>query len=112
MSIVKKKKKSGKSPKRPGKNLLTNDHIGRQVPGKLVITRGFQIETPSLVEVIPNYTKCNNCKMFLGKKEEDMAEVLDYNCIECFEIQVEEEHSANSTLVSPMQVSKSKGRKK
>ena len=112
MSVIKKKKKANKLPKRPGKNLLTNDHIGRQVPGKLVITRGFQIETPSLVEVIPNYTKCNNCKMFLGKKEEDMAEVLDYNCIECFEIQVEEEHSANSTLVSPMQVSKSKGRKK
>ena len=112
MSIVKKKKKSGKSPKRPGKNLLTNDFTGRQVPGKVVIVRGLQIETPSLVEIVPNYAKCNSCKMFLGKKEEDLAEVLDYNCIECFEIKVEEEHSANSTLVSPMQVSKSKGRKK
>ena len=112
MSLIKKKRKANKSPKRPGKNLLTNDYTGRQAPGKLVITRGFQIETPQLVEIVPNYTKCSSCKMFLGKKEEDMAEVLDYNCIECFEIQVEEEHSANSTLVSPMQVSKSKGRKK
>ena len=112
MSLIKKKKKSNKSPKRPGKNLLTNDFTGRQVPGKVVIVSGNNIETPTLVEIVPNYTKCSSCKMFLGKKEEDMAEVLDYNCIECFEIQVEEEHSANSTLVSPMQVSKSKGRKK
>ena len=112
MSVIKKKKKANKLPKRPGKNLLTNDHTGRQVPGKYVMARGFEIETPPLVEIVPNYTKCNNCKMFLGKKEEDLAEVLDYNCIECFEIQVEEEHSANSILVSPMQVSKSKGRKK
>ena len=112
MSLIKKKKKADKSPKRPGKNLLTNDFTGRQVPGKVVIVSGNNIETPTLEEIVPNYTKCNNCKMFLGKKEEDLAEVLDYNCIECFEIQVEEEHSANSTLVSPMQVSKSKGRKK
>jgi len=112
MSLIKKKKRSNKSPKRPGKNLLTNDYTDRIVPGKVVITRGFQIETPSLVEVIPNHAKCNNCKMFLGKKEEDLAEVLDYNCTECFEIQVEEENSAKSILVSPIQVSKSKGRKK
>ena len=112
MSIIKKKRRTNKAPKRPGKNLLTNDFTGRQVPGKVVIVSGNNIETPTLVEIVPNYTKCSSCKMFLGKKEEDMAEVLDYNCIECFEIQVEEEHSANSTLVSPMQVSKSKGRKK
>ena len=112
MSIVKKRKKADKSPKRPGKNILTNDFTGRQVPGKVVIVSGDNIETPTLVEIVPNYTKCSSCKMFLGKKEEDLAEVLDYNCIECFEIQVEEEHSANSTLVSLMQVSKSKGRKK
>ena len=112
MSLIKKKKKADKSPKRPGKNLLTNDFTGRQVPGKVVIVRGLRIETPSLVEIVPNYAKCNSCKMFLGKKEEDLAEVLDYNCIECFEIQIEEEHSAKSTLVSPIPVSKSKGRKK
>ena len=112
MSIVKKKKKADKSPKRPGKNLLTNDYTGRQVPGKVVIVSGNNIETPTLVEIVPNYTKCSSCKMFLGTKEEDLVEVLNNNCIECFEIQVKEEHSANSTLVSPMQVSKSKGRKK
>ena len=112
MSIIKKKRRTNKSPKRPGKNLLTNDFTGRQVPGKVVIARGFQIETPTLVEIVPNYTKCNSCKMFLGKKEEDLAEVLDYNCIECFELQIEEEFSANSTLVSQIPVSKNKGRKK
>ena len=112
MSTIKKKRRANKSPKRPGKNLLTNDFTGRQVPGKVVITRGFQIETPTLVEIVPNYTKCNSCKMFLGKKEEDLAEVLDYNCIECFELQIEEEFSANNTLVSQIPVSKNKGRKK
>ena len=111
MSSIKKKKRSNKSPKRPGKNLLTNDHTGRQVPGKLVITRGFQIETPSLVEVIPNYTKCNNCKMFLGKKEEDLADVLDYNCIECFEMQIEEEFSSNSMMITSLEVSKKRRKK-
>ena len=50
--------------------------------------------------------------MFLGKKEEDLAEVLDYNCIECFEMQIEEEHSANSMMVTTVEVSKNKGRKK
>ena len=112
MSIIKKKRGTDKSPKRPGKNLLTNDLTGRQVPGKVVMMKGFQIETPTLVEIVPNYTKCTSCKMFLGKKEEDLAEVLDYNCIECFELQIEEEYSANSTLVSQIPVSKNKGRKK
>ena len=112
MQEFKKNKKVNKAPKRPGKNLLTNDFTGRQVPGKVVIVRGLQIETPTLVEIVPNYTKCNSCKMFLGKKEEDLAEVLDYNCIECFELQIEEECSANSTLVSQIPVSKNKGRKK
>ena len=59
------------------------------IPGKVVITRGFHIETPPLVEIVPNYTKCNNCKLYLGKKEEDLADVLDYNCVECFEMQIE-----------------------
>ena len=112
MSIIKKKRGTDKSPKRPGKNLLTNDLTGRQVPGKVVMMKGFQIETPTLVEIVPNYTKCTSCKMFLGKKEEDLAEVLDYNCIECFELQIEEEYSANSTLVSQIPVSKNKRRKK
>ena len=112
MSLIKKKRKANKSPKRPGKNLLTNDYTGRQAPGKLVITRGFQIETPQLVEIVPNYTKCNSCQMFLGKKEEDLAEILDYNCIECFEMQIEEESSLNSMMVSAVEVSKNKGRKK
>ena len=112
MSIIKKKRRTNKAPKRPGKNLLTNDFTGRQVPGKVVIVRGLQIETPSLVEIVPNYAKCNSCKMFLGKKEEDLAEVLDYNCIECFEIQIEEEHSANSMMVTTVEVSKNKGKKK
>jgi hypothetical protein len=112
MSLIKKKKRSNKSPKRPGKNLLTNDHTGRQVPGKVVITRGFHIETPTLVEIVPNYTKCNSCQIFLGKKEEDLADVLNYNCIECFEMQIEEEYSTKSPLISPISVSKNKRRKK
>ena len=112
MSLIKKKKKSRKSSIRPGKNLQTNDFTGRLVPGKLVITQGFHIETPSLIEYVPNYTKCNSCKMFLGKKEEDLADVLDYNCIECFEMQIEEESSSNSMMVTAVEVSKNKGRKK
>ena len=112
MSLIKKKRRANKSPKRPGKNLLTNDYTGRQAPGKLVITRGFRIETPQLVEIVPNYTKCNSCQMFLGKKEEDLAEILDYNCIECFEMQIEEESSSNSMMVTAVEVSKNKGRKK
>ena len=106
------KKKTNKSPKRPGKVLLTNDYTGRQVQGKVDMTRGFTIETPTLVEIVPNYIKCNSCQMFLGKKEEELADILDYNCIECFEIQIEEEHSANSMMVTTVEVSKNKGRKK
>ena len=112
MSLIKKKRKANTSPKRPGHKLLTNDYTGRQAPGKLVITRGFRIETPQLVEIVPNYTKCNSCQMFLGKKEEDLAEILDYNCIECFEMQIEEESSSNSMMVTAVEVSKNKGRKK
>ena len=112
MSLIKKKKRSNKSPKRPGKVLLTNDCTGKQVPGKYVITAGFNIETPHLVEIVPNYTKCNRCQMFLGAKETDLADVLDYNCIECFEMQIEEESSSNSMMVTAVEVSKNKGRKK
>ena len=47
MSLIKKKKKkSRKSSKRPGKNLQTTDYTGRQVQAKVVITQGFHIETP------------------------------------------------------------------
>ena len=113
MSLIKKKKKkSRKSSKRPGKNLQTTDYTGRQVQAKVVITQGFHIETPSLIEYVPNYTKCNSCQMFLGKKEEDLADVLDYNCIECFEMQIEEEFSSNSVVITPIEVSKNKRRKK
>ena len=113
MSLIKKRKRSIKSPKKPGKNLLTNDFTGRQVPGKVVITRGLQIETPALVEIVPNYTKCNICEIFLGEKEVDLADVLGYNCIECFEMQIEGEYYVNTVLVSPISVaSRSKGRKK
>ncbi|MBT4185422.1 MAG: hypothetical protein HOE10_09255 [Deltaproteobacteria bacterium] len=51
--------------------------------------------------------------MFLGAKETDLADVLDYNCIECFEMQIEEMAEAKSMLVNPMEiVSKNKrGRK-
>ena len=112
MSLIKKKKRSNKSPKRPGKVLLTNDCTGKQVPGKYVITAGFNIETPHLVEIVPNYTKCNRCQMFLGAKETDLADVLDYNCIECFEMQIEEEFSSNSIVITPIEVSKNKRRKK
>ena len=112
MSLIKKRKRLNKSPKKPGKNLLTNDYTGRQVPGKVVLTRGFQIETPALVEIVPNYTKCNICEIFLGEKEIDLADVLGYNCIECFEMQIEGEYSVNTVLVSPISVaSRNKGRK-
>ena len=103
MSIIKKKKKM---------NNLTNDHTGRIVHRKYIVTRGDNIETPALVEIVPNYTKCNSCEMFLGKKEEDLADVLDYNCIECFELQIEEEFSSNSIMITPLEVSKNKRRKK
>ena len=112
MSIIKKKKKINKSSKRSGKILLTNDRTGRLVPRKYIVTRGDNIETPALVEIVPNYTKCNSCQMFLGKKEEDLADVLDYNCIECFEMQIEEEFSSNSIVITPIEVSKNKRRKK
>ena len=76
------------------------------------MARGFEIETPPLVEIVPNYTKCNSCQMFLAKKEEDLADVLGYNCIECFEMQIEEEFSSNSMMIAPIEVSKNKRRKK
>ncbi len=113
MSLIKKKKRSNKSPKRPGKVLLTNDYTGKQVPGKVVMTRGFEVETPTLVEIVPNYTKCNSCQMFLGDKETDFADVLDYNCIECFEMHIEWELSTDSILANPIEIiSKNKRRRK
>jgi len=101
-----KKKRFNKSPIRPGKILQTNDHTGKQVSGKVFMTKGFKIETPELVEIIPIYTKCNSCQIFLGSKETDLADVLNYNCIECFELQIEEEFSTNMVLVSPIVVVK------
>jgi hypothetical protein len=110
MSII--KKKANKSTKRSGKTLLTNDYTGRTVPRKYIVTRGDNIETPALVEIVPNYTKCNSCQMFLGKKEEDLADVLGYNCIECFEMQIQEEFSSNGMMIAHIEVSKNKRRKK
>ena len=114
MSLIKKKKgRSNKSPKRPGKVLLTNDYTGKQVPGKIAMTRGFEVETPTLVEIVPNYTKCTDCQMFLGDKETDFADVLDYNCVECFEMQIEEIAEAKSMMANPIEiVSKIKRRRK
>ena len=111
MSIIK-KKKTNKSPKRPGKILLTSDRTGRQTQGKVNMTSGFAIETPTLVEIVPNYSKCNICQMFLGEKEGDLGDVLEYNCIECFEMQIEEDFSSNSAMLTTIEVSKNKRRKK
>ena len=113
MSLIKKKERSNKLSKRPGKVLLTNDYTGKQVPGKIAMTRGFEVETPTLVEIVPNYTKCTYCQMFLGDKETDFADVLDYNCVECFEMQIEWELSTDSILANPIEiVSKIKRRRK
>lgn len=103
MSLNKKKKSPNISPKRPGRVILTNDYTGRQVEGKIIMKLGSKIETPMMSEIVPNYTKCNNCKKFLGIKEEDLAHVLDYNCIECFEIQIEDEFSVD-VVVSPITI--------
>ena len=103
MNQNKKKKKGDISPKKPGKIVLTNDYTGRQVQGKVMMTSGDNIETPILHEIIPNYTKCDSCKKFLAKKEEDLVDVLEYNCIECFEIQIVEEFAVN-VLVSPITI--------
>ena len=103
MSLIKKKKRVNISPKKPGKILLTKDYTGRMVQGKVKMIIGNNIETPILHEIIPNYTKCNSCKKFLGNKEDDLADILDYNCIECFEIQIEEEFAVN-VQVSPITV--------
>ena len=65
------------------------------------------IIAPLMKNKIPNAPKT-----FLGKKEEDLADVLDYNCIECFEMQIEEEFSSNSIVITPIEVSKNKRRKK
>ena len=51
--------------------------------------------------------------MFLGDKEADLADVLDYNCIECFEMQIEEIAEAKSMMANPIEiVSKIKRRRK
>jgi len=114
LSLIKKDKKKGRSklPRKPSKMILTRDHTGRLVEGREKITRGFIVETPRLVEILPKYTESTNCHMFLGAKETDLADVLDYNCIECFELQIEEEFSANSMMIAPLEVSKNKRRKK
>jgi hypothetical protein len=114
MSLIKKDKKSGRGrlPGKPSKMILTRDHMGRLVEGRKVTTVGFRAETPRLVEIVPKYTECTNCHMFLGAKETDLADMLDYNCIECFELQIEEEFSTNSMMIAPLEVSKNKRRKK
>jgi hypothetical protein len=114
MSRIKKDKKSGKGrlPGKPSKMILTRDHTGKLVEGRKVTTVGIRAETPRLVEIVPKYTECTNCHMFLGAKETDLAGELDYNCIECFELQIEEEFSSNSIMITPLEVSKNKRRKK
>jgi len=114
MSLIKKDKKSGKDrlPGKSGKMIITRDHTGRLVEGRKVTTVGIRTETPRLVEIVPKYTKCTNCNLYLGAKETDLAEVLDRNCIECFELQIEEEFSANSIMIAPLEISKNKRRKK
>ena len=114
MSLIKKDKKSGKGrlPGKPSKMIITRDHVGRLVEGRKVTTVGVRTETPRLIEIVPKYTECTNCHMFLGSKETDLAEVLNYNCVECFELQIEEEFSANNMMITPLEVSKNKRRRK
>ena len=114
MTRIKKDKKSGKGrlPGKSGKMIITRDHMGRLVEGRKVTTVGVMTETPRLVEIVPKYTECTNCHMFLGAKETDLAGELDYNCIECYELQIEEEFSTNSMVIAPLEVSKNKRRKK
>ena len=113
MSRIKKDKSGkGRLPGKPSKMIITRDHVGRLVEGRKVTTVGVRIETPRLVEIVPKYTECTNCHMFLGVKETDLADELDYNCIECYELQIEEEFSANSIMIAPLEVSKNKRRKK
>ena len=114
MIRIKKDKKLGKGrlPGKSGKMIITRDHVGRLVEGRKVTTVGFRTETPRLVEIVPKYTECINCHMFLGSKETDLAEVLNYNCVECFELQIEEEFSANNMMIAPLEVSKNKRRQK
>ena len=99
-----KKDKSGKDrlPGKSGKMIITRDHTGRLVEGRKVTTVGVRTETPRLVEIVPKYTECTNCHMFLGAKETDLADVLNYNCIECYELQIEEEFSANNIDDKPV----------
>jgi len=113
LSLRKKDKKSGKGrlPGKPSKMILTRDHMGKLVEGRKVTTVGFMAETPRLVEIVPKYTECTNCHMYLGSKETDFADVLDYNCIECFELQIEEEFSANSMMIASIEVSKKRRKK-
>jgi hypothetical protein len=113
LKIIKKDKKSGKGrlPGKPNKIILTRDHTGRLVEGRKVTTVGFRAETPRLVEIVPKYTECTNCHMFLGAKETDLADVLNYCCIECFELQIEEEFSANSMMIASIEVSKKRRKK-
>ena len=114
MSLIKKDKKKGRGrlPGKPSKMIITRDHVGRLVEGRKVTTVGVRTETPRLVEIVPKYTECTNCNLYLGAKETDLAEVLDYNCIECFELQIEEEFLTNSIMIAPLEVSKNKRRKK
>jgi hypothetical protein len=41
-----------------------------------------------------------------------LANVLNENCVDCFEVQIEEEFSANSMMIAPLVVSKNIRRKK
>jgi hypothetical protein len=112
MSLIKKTKKSdgGKLPGKSGKLILAKDHTGKLSAGKIVRVRGFASETEPLVEIVPIYSKCTKCGIFLADKETDLANELNYNCIECFEI--EKIFSAHSMIISPIAIVSNNRRRK
>ena len=76
----------------------------RKVPA--VIVGEFAWKNQLLKDLKPIYMECQNCKLYLGDSEVDLADVLDGVCLKCFRELTNQTHPWYDTPSTIKQVNK------
>jgi len=62
---------------------------GEEIVALQIETFGRNKETEPLIELIPSYIKCEVCQKYLAKKEEEIRDVTENTCVDCFQEMIE-----------------------
>ena len=69
--------------------------FGKMQPAKMVKWNTTN-DSSHKIEYIPVHMNCSSCSRAMGSTEEDLADVLDQNCLECFCGQTNQEYTWHS----------------